>query len=123
MTTWTKLSKARHTTKGRDKKLTPVVRRYASGDSKLCVPSGTTPFSSVNIYSDGNGRLAFHFCDGGEYAVFKSNKTSLQQMIQIPAEFVGRLPFGTTDVTLTREGDFYVLDLNQIQTPELQAAE
>jgi len=70
----------------------------------------------ADIFSDGNGRLAFSFATDGGYSVITPAKSSLCSHITIPAKFADRIPFGVTDVVLTRDGDLLVLDLAQLDS-------
>lgn len=80
----------------------------------LLVPEGKTTGMRATVYSDGNGKLAFSFGDQGDFAVFRPSKSAKSHAVTIPATHNSRIPFGTTDVTLTQDGDMWVLDLNSL---------
>lgn len=121
MNNWTMIEKKTGFT-GRKSRTTPAVSKPKRGTCVLLVPDTTTTFKRANIYTDGNGKLAFHFCDGGKYSVNRCSKVSKQLQITIPSAFTARIPSGTTDARLTRDGDFYVLDLSQFAAAVITAA-
>lgn len=96
----------------------PAVRRSPSNpnDATLVFPEGWVTSEKCDIYSDGSGRLAYRPCKAGAYKVRKNYKAgSRASFVTIPSEFIDRIPYGTTDVTLTSEGGMFVLDLNSIR--------
>lgn len=95
-----------------------AVARGRSGHqaATLIVPGDMVSAERANIYSDGNGKLAFHMCEGGAFKVSMTSPAAKTRKIAIPADKASRIPFGTTDVQMTRDGDMWVLDLNAIPT-------
>lgn len=114
---WTKITKfeGRGGIVGREKRTTPAVTRNKSGGAALVLPEGSTSAKSADIFSDGNGKLGFVFSDSGEYAVSRTNKTSLCMNVRIPAKWEKHIPFGTTDASLGTEAGMTILDLSQFQ--------
>lgn len=110
--TWTKITKR---AKLKPARTQPAVGRTSNGRGGLLIlPRDYVTGKRATFYSDGNGKLAVQMADEGDYMVFSGGKGSLQMRVTIPAEYRDRIPFGTTDVTLTRDGDMWVLDLNSI---------
>lgn len=114
---WTKVTK--HEGRGGHRALArtvPAVQRPTCGSSSsLVLPSGMIRGKFCDIYSDGNGRLAFRMGAKGEYAVrAHGGNGSRSGGVTIPSMFASRIPFGTTDVTLEDDGGMLVLDLNAL---------
>ena len=97
------------------RRATPAVNRARTGDqaASLILPGDMVHADHATIYCDGNGKLAFAIGDRGEYKV-KARGTSRTRCVTIPNTYADRIPYGTTDVSLSRDGDMLVLDLNQI---------
>lgn len=113
---WTKVKK--HKSAKREKRVVPAVSRIRSGNrqASLILPQGMATAAAADIYSDGNGKLAFAFSDKGAYKVFRRNRTSVSDAICIPLQFADLFPFGTNDAALTPDGDMLVLDSAQFKT-------
>ena len=107
--TWTTIKPSRI----KPKRSKPAVHRNQRGYTRIFWPAGMATAKRVRVASDGNGRLAFTFTANGEYAVW-SAAGAVSMVSSIPPEFRHRIPVGTTDVNMTREGDAWVLDLNEL---------
>lgn len=95
---------------------TPAVTRVKGGHKVafLSLPVEYVAGPRADILSDGNGSLAFRLSDRGAFSVYRPNACSTISRVAIPASWAPRIPFGTTDVHLERDGDLLVLDLNAI---------
>lgn len=125
MTTWKMIEKhgGRRQHRRDMERTTPAVQRnFGAKASHLIIPVGMTAFKSANIYSDGNGRLAFHFCEGGAYRIASCGPVSKCLRVTIPSAHTSRIPAGTTDAVLTRDGDMHVLDTAQFSKHFITAA-
>ncbi len=113
---WTKITKSsnrrRFVRAGRE---VPAVMRNRTGTKSACLvmPPHLVSAAQVNIYSDGNGKLAYSFDDRGEYKVRLLSSASKSVRLSVPYNLSDRIPYGTTDAVLTRDGDMWVLDLSQ----------
>lgn len=107
---WKKIKKGSF---GQPKKTSPSVFRSPSNArlALLVLPGGFITCERVDVYSDGN-RLAFSPSPTGSYTA-KKKGGGHQRRISIPSPFHKRIPFGTTDVELDRDGEMLVLDLDQ----------
>lgn len=111
---WSKIEKPKTFNGMRPLRESPAVYRGAkSGAAFLVVPQGVTDAKSADIYTDGNGKLAFKLGDKGAYTVNRVSKASKATRITIPKQYAGRVPYGTTACTLSQDGGMLVLDLNQ----------
>lgn len=112
---WTKIKKATGTGNKRAPRDVPAVSRARTGSKNavLVLPAPMVTAERCDIYSDGNGKLAFAQGRKGEYRVFKPSPNAACRAVSIPATMAHRIPYGTTDAVLTRDGDMLVLDLNQ----------
>lgn len=113
MTTWTKIEKNRPSV--RKERTLPAVTRSRTGarSATIVLPkSHALNANAADVYSDGNGKLAFAPRVGGKFKV-QSYKGNALQRVSIPIQFAPRIPFGTTDAALTADGDMIVLDLDQ----------
>lgn len=110
MTQWTKVA-----VRGRrEPRASPAVSRNRTGArvATMILPGSMGPFPNrADLYSDGNGKLAFALGDEGAASVRMSGRTA---RITIPAQFADRIPYGTKDVSLVRDGDMFVLNLNAL---------
>lgn len=112
---WTKVEKTR---RGLGAGMAPrtsfAVRRGRTGHqaATFIIPEGEVHGSRASIYSDGNGKLAFRISDKGDFSAFKGKNQRVAQ-VSIPARMASRIPFGTHDAEVTRDGDMLVLDLTQ----------
>lgn len=114
---WTKVKKCAGSPAGRPARTRPAVRRLKSDPRgvALIFPAEFMPEPTCNVYSDGNGKLAFEPALGGTYKVSKDfGALSRCRRVAIPSIFADRIPFGTTEVTLARDGHLHVLDLNAL---------
>ena len=120
---WTKVTPKRAV--GAPARTVPAVQRPINdnGVASAIFPDGWAHGPRCDVYSDGNGRLAFKFGERGEYKVGTSGPKSRAKLVTIPSQFRARIPYGTTDVMMTSEGGMYVLDLNAIRTAPRVAAE
>lgn len=111
MTKWTKIT----STFGVPKKKNPSVMRHRSGAKQafLTIPKDFTDADRVNIYSDGNGKLAFDFTNEGERSIFRVGGKSHRCRVFIPSSHSGLIPYGTTDAVLTEENGLHILDTAQ----------
>lgn len=113
---WKKLSKndARKTGMKSAREV-PAVSRLRTGyrSAMLIMPAGFVTAKRADIYSDGNGKTAYAFNDGGEYAVYAPTRGSNCVKVVIHPSLTDRIPYGTTDAVLTRDGDMWVLDVSQ----------
>ena len=91
------------------------VQKYNSGQPMLHMPAEWGWFSkgdSVNIYTDGSGRLGFRAESSGIFKVSGNGRTT---SVSIPAKFAESIPSGTTKVAPIRdETGLVVLDLAKI---------
>ena len=113
---WTKITKSSNRRSfGRAAREVPAVMRARTGAKRACLvmPSHLVSAARANIYSDGNGKLAYSFDDRGEYNVHLSSRNSKSFRLSVPYNLYDRIPYGTTDAVLTRDGDMWVLDLSQ----------
>lgn len=112
---WKKVKKERNSF-GRAKRETPAVRRGRTGarGAQLIIPEHMISGERASVYSDGNGKLAFVMGDTGEFKVFATTTNGAARSIAIPKPWAERIPFGTHDVSLAKDGDMLVLDLNTI---------
>ena len=121
---WTKVRKndGLHRPKPALERKKPAVSRAASlpRSAKLILPRSYVAGSRVDIYVDGD-RLAFAFGDEGAYKLWSAMAGSVCSNVSIPAGFSSRIPFGTTDVELEREGDMLVLDLASLPPVEVKS--
>ena len=86
-------------------------RRSGSCSAFLIVPHSENVSGAADVYSDGNGRLAFRFHDAGEYRVRKDTAGGKAMSVIIPSTHSHNIPFGTRDVEVERDGDMVVLNL------------
>ncbi len=93
-----------------------AVSRGRSGHqaASLVIPADAVSGPRANIYSDGNGKLAFHMGESGSFAVSITGPKARSRKIAIPSTHAHRIPFGTTEVSMQREGDMWVLDLSAL---------
>jgi hypothetical protein len=112
-TGWTKIKSDARGKAGRLGRTQPAIQRHPSGNkqARLILPCGMMEKGRANIYSDGNGKLAFSASIDGEYAVRQNSKGSKSLQISIPQCISAGIPFGTHNVDLGRDGDMLVLDL------------
>ena len=96
----------------------PAVSRPRTGhkSAALIMPAGFVTAKRADIYSDGNGKTAYAFNDGGEYAVYATTRGSKCVKVVIHSSLTDRIPYGTTDAVLTRDGDMWVLDVSQFDS-------
>lgn len=115
MTKWTKI-KPKNTINGRAPRTTPGVARSRSGSraAKVILPPNYVFGERADVYSDGNGKLAFSMGERGAYVVAKSNNSRLARTIIIPSGYAHLIPYGTMDCELTRDGDMWVLDTSTL---------
>lgn len=111
MTTWTKVNR-RTNFKGRDPRKTFGVSNM-NGNLRFLVPEGQTHANAANIFTDGNGRIAYQFSDDGTYKAYKAKNGQRQKTFTIPSEYADRIPAGTRDAKVERDGEMFVLDLSQ----------
>jgi len=106
---WTKVKRGYEP---RKRRTTPAIHRTRSGvrQARLVLPAEYVTAGRADIYSDGNGKLGFRLHDAGEFALTTANKTSQMRVVSLPVALSEGLPYGTTDVTLTYDGDMLVLD-------------
>lgn len=111
MTKWTKIPSVH----GKPRKKNPSVMRTRTGAQTafLNVPNDFTGAEYFNVYSDGNGKLAFDFTHAGERLIFRVGGKSHQSRMVIPSSHAAMIPFGTTDAVLTVENGLHVLDTAQ----------
>jgi len=111
MAKWTKVENKR----GIRKRATPATSKLRSRPNvaALILPHHMATVSRADIYSDGNGSLAFSLGETGEYAAVKASNDARAVRISIPAKYSASIPFGMNDVVLTSDGDMLVLDLSQ----------
>lgn len=92
-----------------------VMRTRTNGVASLVIPgwahNGET---RCDIYNDGT-RLAFAMGIRGQYAVIETGPNSKARKVTIPAQFAENVPYGTTDVSYTTDGDMIVVDLAQLK--------
>jgi hypothetical protein len=98
---------------GDGKRTKPAIHRNQRGEIRILWPAVMVTAKRVRVASDGGGRLAFTFTDDGEYAVWFPAGSGAR-MSTVPAEFRHHIPVGTTDVNMSRAGDAWVLDLNEL---------
>lgn len=82
--------------------------------ARINFPAEWFPADRCDVMEDGNGRLAFAPSTHGTYAVYPLGKASKQRAVTIPGPFKAAIPFGTTDVELSKDGEMYILDLNAL---------
>lgn len=112
---WTKITNSRGMGIARASRDVPAVMRGRTGAKAayLVMPSHLVSAARANIYSDGNGKLAYSFDDRGEYKVNLFSRNSKSVKLSVPYNLSDRIPYGTTDAVLTRDSDMWVLDLSQ----------
>jgi hypothetical protein len=120
---WTKLSKETSLS-GREPRTKPAVSRTRTGGkaATLILPKSYVNGPRANVYSDGNGKLAFALGEKGEFAVWTNGGKTSTSKVTIPTRFADRIPYGVTDVSLTIDGDMLVLDLSQLPQARLGIA-
>ena len=123
MTTWINIKPSR----GRERKTTFRVIRSRGKDGKHAavifpIKPGDLPTRNVSIMYHGRSALAYRFHAAGQFRARDGGKQK-SVMVVIPAGFVPRIPFGTTECTVTRDGDLYVLDLSQFDGVAQESAE
>jgi hypothetical protein len=106
---WTKVDKK----KGADQRQSFAVVRWSNA-AALIVPGCAVVGERADVYVDGN-RIGYRIGDSGEFSVSVANKASVAKRVTIPSRFVGMVPEGTTDATVTMEGGMIVLDLDQFR--------
>lgn len=113
---WTKVkpNRGNPNLKPNNKRVTFAVMRNRSHAKPafLIIPEGMAPGPRASVYHDGD-RLAFAFGQRGDYKVGAAGAGKAFK-VTIPSQFADRIPYGTTDVTPTRDGDMLVLDLSAI---------
>jgi len=111
MAKWTKVENKR----GIRKRATPATSKLRSRPNVavLILPHHMATGSRADIYSDGNGSLAFSFGETGKYAVSSLSGRAATRRISIPTKYSADIPIGTTDAVLTSDGDMLVLDMSQ----------
>lgn len=112
MTDWTPINSK----SGKQKRQTPAVYRGQgqSQAAQIIFPEKLHGGAvGVDVFTDGNGRIAFRLNNGGSRKVWARSANASDRVATIPAEFRDRIPFGLTDVHLDRDGDMLVLDLSQ----------
>ena len=88
------------------------------------VPPGAASGMRVNISVDHSGRrLGFTFSPTGSFVHYRSYQRTKTGFVSIPAQFVAFIPLGTTEASVTYEGDMIVLDLTQFADAVAAAAE
>lgn len=113
---WKKLTKGSGLNRaGKEARKTPAVSRSRSGAkiASLILPSGFVTAARADIYSDGNGKIAYAFSERGEYSVYTPTAKAKTLRVSIPKSVAGHIPYGTTDAVLTADGDMWVLDVSQ----------
>lgn len=81
----------------------------------LMIPRDRVTSSRVSIYTKKDGKIAFEFCDDGDYKVRGTSATSYAMRITIPKALSGMIPFGLNDVDLqTTEDGWLVLDAHAL---------
>lgn len=113
MPNWTKVKSAGSGRRATRK--TPAVARNRTGSqtASIILPKDMGDNGDrASFYSDGNGKLAVAFGDSGDFSVMR-NKSGTAR-ITIPRQYAHKIPFGTTDVFLSADGDMLVLDLSAI---------
>lgn len=65
----------------------------------------------VNIFTDGNGKMAVKADADGRYGVFKRGNAKSCKIITVPSELSETIPLGTTEIEVTREGDLVVFEI------------
>ena len=114
---WKKIKRT-YNLKGRDARSTFAVTRPPSGhrNAALLVPAVHAVSPRADIFSDGNGRLAFSFTPHGTYAVSGAGTSpGGARRITIPADYAERVPYGTTEAQIVEDGGMLVLDLRQFK--------
>lgn len=114
---WTKIKKYEdRQLAGKAARTTPAVQRprSGSGTASLILPQQYVTGDKATFYSDGNGKLAVHIDARGDYSLHTANAGSKTLKVTIPSRYRERIPYGTTDVDLSMDGDMWVLDLNSI---------
>ncbi len=111
---WTKVKK---NTAARPARSEFGVRRDRSGtqQAKLLIPGSAMRSGTAEIYSDGNGKLAFLIADKGSRKIAATGKSGV---LSIPLNLSHLIPFGTRDAVLTADGDMLVLDTAQFKAAE-----
>lgn len=114
---WKKITKqvGRKNIGGSELRKTPATFRPKKGGAHLVLPAGATDAIAADVFSDGNGKLAYVFADKGEYKLRKAGPKSKARIVTIPNSFAKRIPYGTTDVTLYTEAGMTILDLSQFE--------
>ena len=115
---WKKITRKRGGSMKASRKVFGVSRGVKTPrTARLLVPGSYQGLSGrVSIYSDGNGKIAFLDTPNGEYKVTASTKAAKHRQVNIPAEFVPMIPYGTTDIDVTEEGGMIVVDTAQFKS-------
>lgn len=75
----------------------------------MILPQEMVSHERVSIYSDSKGRIAFEFCDDGDYVVRRTSATSRTMRVAIPRSLVGGLLIGLHDISLQRNADGWLI--------------
>ena len=113
---WTKINKRDNVTGniGRGPRTTYAVRRNKKAQPFFIIPKDARPGQRADIFSDGNGKLAYVFSSQGDYKVMQPRKGGAYYSVTIPTQYSHLIPEGTTDVSVYTESGMTVLDLSQI---------
>lgn len=63
----------------------------------------------VDVFSGDDGKIALRFHEFGSFCVRNTSRESATKRIVVPASIVERIPFGLTEVTVSKDGDLTVL--------------
>lgn len=118
---WEKYIPSQGGVAGRRARDTPAVRRGRTQgrNASLILPEDMRRADKVDVFLSGDRFIGFHMHPGGKFKVISKNgaKASRSLKINIPKHLAHRIPYGTTNVTLGRDGDKLVLDLDQLPRP------
>ena len=121
---WKKYTPPKVGSNGRLVRTVPAVFRGRTGRKAavLVLPDQMATAERCDIYENGHRFLAFQQHDDGFFSVISASSGGKVKHVTVPAKYAHRIPYGTTDVTLTRDGDMLVLDLDQLPRPAADMA-
>ncbi len=111
--TWEKFDRKNSYAVGNKRRKKPCISRSPErpDTAYLMVPRDMATGQRVSIYTSKDGKIAFEFGVGGDYAVRETSATSYTMRITIPKALCSMIPFGLNDVALERNSNgWLVLD-------------
>lgn len=117
--TWEKIESAHAKAGGRKRMLSWRVRCEKTRHT-LVFPKERATHDFVDWFEDETGRVGFMFTDNGEFTVSRDvgGKRGTSRRFTIPSRLRHNLPRKPTDVSVVKEGDVWVVDLDAIRVPD-----